>query len=250
MSITEELRNVVESSLQKLRTHPNEQLKPNLRMGIYKAYGFSNYGNPYAQSAQDLDEANFIRSKSDQAICWLSILTARKVLPIWEEAFPTQNYKDEDADWYNSPTEMLQIAQNLLLADITNQEAIEKLCGVFYDVQVDEICTEKVYNVRAAANATLSIAIHGIGVIQQKYSFSQDNDSNVGYSSRDFAAFAARAYSAIDYNAAGMWTQLNKSDFKPLEYDLTRKKEFWEWWLSEAIPQSWELAHNSSSLQL
>lgn len=56
---------------------------------------------------------------------------------------------------------------------------------------------------------------------------------------KDFVTAAVKAYTAIDRNPLGeykLW---------PDEFDAKKRLEFWEWWLTEAIPQAWELAKQS-----
>jgi hypothetical protein len=36
-------------------------------------------------------------------------------------------------------------------------------------------------------------------------------------------------------------------DILNIEYSLQKRLEFWEWWLTEAIPEAWELAQQSTS---
>lgn len=55
-----------------------------------------------------------------------------------------------------------------------------------------------------------------------------------------FASIAEKAYSyESEDNSSGKVERIKFANF-----NLKKRKEFWGWWFSEAVPQAWELVEN------
>jgi hypothetical protein len=61
----------------------------------------------------------------------------------------------------------------------------------------------------------------------------------------DFASIAMASYSFKESEKTDL---IDKRQINDLEnFDPQKRLEFWEWWLTEAIPQAWELAQQSTN---
>lgn len=197
---------------------------------------------------------------ADYALSWLAILTAKHVLPVWDQLYK-QLAKDEPIEV--TAQEVLQIAEDLLQHKITFDEAMETQDNFYWEGE--KIARKVTHNIDCAfraACATLDFILCGLP--RRAYR------SVEGEGSDFFVTNALEAYTAIDRNPPGTLRgtvsdflienvlKVQKLENLPkeyqfsdrildIEYDLQKRLEFWEWWLTEAIPQAWELAQQSSS---
>jgi len=62
-------------------------------------------------------------------------------------------------------------------------------------------------------------------------------------SDNDAAQSAVVAYSIVDDSEPGDWrTHFRKTRNKEWIFDFEKRLEFWEWWLTEAVPAAWRMA--------
>lgn len=255
MELPLQTKALINAYLKALRQNPQHQLKPMERVEIYKSFGPSHhslnrskeratFGNP-----KGLPKRLHL-STADLTFGWLAIITSRKVLPIWLEAYPDEN-EDNKKDQYdflgNKPTEMLKAAEGVLRGTVDADEAFGQVCGKFYDGlgALEYTTTEKVYCACAASYDTLEVILDGIDGLRLEGTRFAITDEEIRYGQRDFAAMAVRAYISIDKNEPGVWSKGKykcTSSYDPLTLDCEKRLEFWEWWLTDAIPQAWELA--------
>jgi len=100
----------------------------------------------------------------------------------------------------------------------------------------------KVYNICRAVLNLLRLTIYSLATMEleeTKFIKGLFNESI------DFSHFTMRACAVIDNQV-----EQNKNDVILLgrkKFDVQIELEFWEWWLTEAIPQAWELAQQSIS---
>jgi len=189
---------------------------------------------------------------------WLALLTAKLVLPIWEKEKPDDKL----------PRTLLQVAENFLLNNISLEE-IDKdynlksiVAGGLY-VNWD-ISTEADYSLDAIVTALAEIL--GIVLNSEQTQRQIEWEIEQGFPDEmmirlyvDTALVTVCAYSGISFD----WDALNikqlnaisdseeiiayvKTSFNP-NFNPTKRLEFWEWWLTKAIPQAWELAQQSTS---
>jgi len=281
MQLPTSLRQICLQSLEAVKNDPNRYLDNSWRGKIY----------------QDIK----LSPQASKIAGWIDVLTARKVVPIWEEFERTVLSKSEE-EWLSSgeinieeemayyeslaeedreimqddPATMLQAAEDFLHDEMTEDKLSSLLSGSFYDGMMGlfNYATWTSYNAKYAAYWTVN------GLVGSK---------PLGPHGLEEALIA---YAGIDKNAGGVWNWstpiwsggflvflkdeeirkdllesekvimgstpepvfwLEKPDHRqelvkqirnyiPIGADLDRALEFWEWWLTEAIPQAWELA--------
>jgi hypothetical protein len=165
-------------------------------------------------------------------------LTVKQVYYRWE---PATQLSDQQQGYLGEVREILQVAQDFLAGRLEYTDIHAKLINVFwyfdhFFVSYDLACLHN------AAIYVLSVILYGIDFI--KYNTSLEELIN-NYSD-DFAFEAVTAYTIIDRNPPG--AVFNKEEnIIPIEFDFQKRLEFWQWWLTEAIPQAWELAQQSFS---
>ncbi len=181
--------------------------------------------------------ANF--TLADFAQSWLAILTVEKVLFVWEdwdwELYSLDNHPKEDA------RKITEVSKELLQKTVSFKTVFEKFCNKFnFGLNIDNWVPYQVYCVYEAAYFALDFII-GDDLSLENVVFGHFDSYDEAEYSKDFATSALKAYTAIDPNPLG------KIKLWPEEFDAKKRLEFWEWWLTEAIPQAWELAQNSTN---
>ena len=223
--------------------------------------------------------------KPKELIFWLALLTAEKVLPIWEKADVFQFDKGDSFKFL--PYQIISLAKSLITGKVDFKVAETKLNGDYYymPMTMAELTTLEVYRVIECAISALSIPIYGI---------------EPRLLINDFASLACDAYAGKDENPPGFfykftlsrmnieiqtylyasetktisalfekfgskdlleisdflgiatyqWSEEEKSlvkNYKPFRLNDAKSLAFWHWWLTEAIPQAWELTQQSAS---
>lgn len=281
---------LLEQSLEKVRNHPYHYLTLDDRTAIYNSFG------PIRVEIEPDSGRHFVvPSKASQTLSWLGIITARKVLDVWnrrtldlpdwieideidkEGLVPNDEIVLYDGDIWNPETvlsEMLEMAEGVLIGKIEHEKVYRDLSGRFYDAQtgLETYTIWPVYSAFHASYEALSVV------------------AGSGWNINRVVEHALTAYSGIDLNPPGainltltifhgflaflqtekieedligaiqVWqhtleegtysifydlakTMLERlKNFVPYSVDLPKALEFWEWWLTEAIPQAWELA--------
>ncbi len=237
------------------------------RLKLYRAFGSSK-----VDEVIENEKWWITHSVADKAFGWLAILTAEKVLPIWEK----YGVPEKDNQNYSyAPNKMLIVARGVLNKSIDADQAKGDLREKFYFGMsgISKYVTETVYYSMEVAYIALELAITGLeeGLIyidiknqnqrsEERLAFETDEDkrfleaaSNLNpifIAQTDFAVKALIAFAAKDINEPGKWSYTRhdpNQEFVPLKNDPPKELEFWEWWLTEAIPKAWELAQQSAS---
>lgn len=217
------------------------------RFNLYKSFGPSRLDLPiynntdHSHFESDLYYKNQILNfkKADYVLGWLAILTVEFILPKWEVI---QYQLPEGFEQASSTTNIIELVKKILLRKI---EIDENLFDSFGDYEIglniEEWVTYEVSCVYFSAFFALEVILFGGQSLNDSFPFNNDT-----FRSRpDFVLEALKAHSAIDRNPPG--ALFSETKIKPIEYDLQKQLEFWEWWLTEAIPQAWELAHQSAN---
>lgn len=193
---------------------------------------------------------------------WLAVLSAKLVLPVWEKEKPEDTFSRT----------FIEQAEKFLLSRKTSDEFVENINpnslaagGLYVDLDVS---MEALYAAEAALLALTEA--QGISLYKEVTSIKHlqklETEIEQGFPDEmlqgkyvDCASMAVCAYSGISFD----WDTIAENIFdfiqddkKMLEhinttfhpnFDPAKRLEFWQWWLTEAIPQAWELAHQSSS---
>ena len=210
------------------------------REALYQAFGLLQWW----RGSRTNDEPLWL-SEASRAVSWLSIITARKVIFVWETANNTS--VEPLNEFMRTPHEALEAAEKFLTGKISENEA-RSACRV--DFFRYDLITLKVYCASKASLAALETTLLG----------SAESFANL----EDFADYSLVAFAGIDNNEPGVWiddfyinlagwdfaedekwTEEQKErarQYQPVKNDPQKELEFWEWWLTEAVPQAWELA--------
>jgi hypothetical protein len=241
MAIPIKTKNLIERFMAAVKNDPRHHLSGAKRFEIYESFGRSRFSrNPCPISSnyvRFLEEELKASTVADKTLGWLAVLTARRVLPIWDEYYDPEEYLDaqtaqEVAQYLPTPQEVLQVAEKVLKKQMDNSKAFELLCNKFnWPVEGSEK-----YNVASSYRAAHQ-ALNTILSDSQFLGFLSKDEDNPEDVYEDFAAIAMQAYSFVDNGNNKTWLSTRNPEFDP-----SKCLEFWEWWLTEAIPEAWDLA--------
>jgi hypothetical protein len=197
---------------------------PIRRLAIYNAFG----------SQSDL--------QGQRVRAYLALITARRVLPLWQAAFPSDDM----------PERMLALAEAVIRGTVDTQVAAREMAEAWYhNPQSGDSGEYALWHTYCAGEAALNAVSEALSKnpladrIQDYTSATNKDptyikdaetitDDDLVYGVTDAASSAATAYAGRIDGGDGY---LIDSPSHP-----EKRREFWEWWLTEAIPQAWELA--------
>ena len=279
-------QDLVKAALEEIRKDENHFLDFSLRLEICASFGPASLSDELEiDDSDDADrEAKFLANIpqpeyiakghyeptiGDLARSWLSILAARKVLPIWYEVLKKANKLDRElleedwtyiyADRYLINYEgsvgfaeyLILVGENILKNKKYNDllhymgTVLYKTDG-FYDRLTNtntKSWEDWIDQADYSGYAAFQAFIESFG--DRIYDISGNNNRTIadisnGYPRKKiykgYPAEAAHIAYAGVYDNRGYWE---------MRYDSHRNLEFWEWWLTEAVPQAWELAQTS-----
>jgi len=274
MKLTKDLENIIQHYLEILKNQ--QQFTSFDRYNIYQAFGYSKLAEGTSpalaeeEGKGDILLGNF--SFADYTLCWLAIITVQYVLSAWEPNKFDSISHGSDEDNLITPHLILQTMESLLNRKISVKDAFLLYHNDFHD-GIDKFMNDINYNSQCvywAAYKAIQIPLYGRSnnYIDNNYNGEEVDKSikdlglKVKSSTRDeikeevdFTTNAMLAYAAIDKNQPGDWqhikgyvnlftmrTVYRKANLQDIEISQGKRLEFWEWWLTEAIPQAWELA--------
>jgi hypothetical protein len=170
----------------------------------------------------------------------LAILTAEKVLPQWDLVWEQTPFFDH----FCTAEELIETSKQLLRKSISFREALAILIDFNTGQNIYAWVTYEVDYAFNAAYYALELLVVGTTTLLEPF-----DEGKVDESGSDFAEKAVRAYTAVDCNDPGKWFECfgpNPENVTPIVFNWERRLEFWEWWLSEAIPQAWQLTQENS----
>jgi len=137
---------------------------------------------------------------------------------------------------------MVEMIEGLLIKNIKFENALVAYREIFYYGSSKSDFTYNIENAYQSAYNALGLVLFGRDVEREIL----DEDDLIRLTG-DFVTEAMKAYSIIDTNKPGHWLYSKGaiSKLSGIEVDLQKRLEFWEWWLTEAIPQAWELAQET-----
>lgn len=196
MVIPSELQKLIAKALESVRHHPQHDLNLGYRQAIWAALESDNNNSGHKRRA------------------FLANLTVRHVLPIWHQTFPHDD----------RPQLILAQAEQVIAGSI-KKEIAQKDSERFWQEmqQLGYNDSTMAFTVGCAAAQALNSAIEDEifdpDDIDYNLTDNQDTEGN------DASFFAACAYA----NGPIWQTKSGKSD-------STKRQEFWEWWLTQAVP--------------
>jgi hypothetical protein len=232
MTIPNEVRRSVDQALAALQVSAADELKPFYRQSIYIA----------------LKRAH--SSRGVQARAWLDIITVRRILPVWQSSWRSMEY--DEYGYNHMPEKMVSLAEALLSsrADRTQAEKVADLAREMTDLTA-EGKTSRYYLAWCVFDAALRTLIEALGYDSLEGVEITDQTSNAELESYgDAARWAAMAA------AGGTWKLVAEEAFPEpeiVQWDFSsaavrqRRRDFWEWWLREAVPAAWEAAGHGNT---
>jgi len=233
MNFPLETQQFVLECLEGIRNDPSHNLIQTNRTEVLKSFGASNYFGSYKETEEQIKNGLFHFSKADLTCGWLGVITAKKVLPIWEQSFSIKN-KGKLKYWDDFPKEMLTAAENVLLekanlykafCDTMYNEFYMSIGGVHYDF--NEKTTWACY----ATYGTLSLIFLGLPAINRygkhTEACAEALDGEIFLQCLDYAKSAMNSYCVIDKNNGGSRARLESlNKYTPLIFDLQKNWDF------------------------
>lgn len=270
-NIPEQVQTLLDQYLEQVRTDPEHSLSGEDRGRIYKSFGRSRFTHPkyYNDSdgyndwllneeptnqptknkpknkpLQKIKKALKSQTTSDYILGWIAILTAKYVLPIWENT--NLNTIFSNTEYIISPNEIIEVAEQIISGSGDIERAYRDLNEeYYYCLNIGHFTQFDLAAVCASALYTIIVVLLGANNLDK---FNPAMSEAKITLERDCILQSARAYTVIDKNKPGKWMEFENKTSKPsgITFDADKRLEFWEWWLTEAIPQAWELAQAST----
>jgi len=243
MELAAETKELTEEYLEIVRNDSDHNISPSQRFKLYQSFGPSRIILSNKTTVKEVDISQYHNNikeqllnltTGDKTLGWLGILTSKKVLFLWESIWQQITF---DPDAVTRPEEMLELAEKLLLGKTTIDDNLFELYGEFNTaLNIEYWVSYDVANTFNASYFTLEMIIYGPN------NLTTNNSDDIYDYDRDFASRAVAAYTVINSVVPSEDLTLNPA---LLKFDPQKRLEFWEWWLTEAIPQAWELAQSS-----
>lgn len=165
-----------------------------------------------------------------QMMNWLNILTVKKVLPIFSDFYPSDSLPNELIE---TSLGIVQKTENDFATVEMLEDAAENMAGHSWGYN------NMGWKPRLVANAAYYSLREIRGFVPFSHSSNFNKNSNKIWTDDELCLRLDN--DAITASAVA-WACINSSE--KLIYEKAELHEFWEWWLTEAVPQAWELAHS------
>ncbi|MBU7005761.1 Imm5 family immunity protein [Phosphitispora fastidiosa] len=206
-SFPEELSKTLNLAYQAMTAHPQHDLNLGYRWLIYEQLG------------PGKGESRQTGSDGLKKRVNLAISATEKVLPLWGKVYPGNSL----------PERCIQLANQVLLGQVDANEAWKQR-DLFWDHLVEMGNKDQANQVVHGAGFSAVQVLNAV-LRNERFDSRQINlnltDADVNPDEMDAAFFAAAAYA----NGA-VWDEAS---------DSLKRREFWEWWLKEAVPLAWEM---------
>ncbi|HEX8219006.1 MAG TPA: hypothetical protein VF914_07305 [Chloroflexia bacterium] len=252
-TLPDEVLQVTTDALINMRSSPTHHLAPFYRYQLYRTLG------------RVVGSASSSREGSDDGVstvqAWLAILTAERVLPLFEGAIFALD--DMDEDFLHLPRQLIDMARGLMMGQLDLESArweageAHELFGNWLsesDYDPDAVPLNAVLAGNAAQRALSEAAGWDYFLLmsaenEQRWSQPPDlstypqkqaldlesqeplTDEQLVYEGSDTAGKAAVAYACSTTS---------------VRCEPERLEEFWTWWLTEALPEAWGLAASNT----
>jgi hypothetical protein len=205
MTIPSRLKQLIQEALESVHHHPQHDLNLGYRQAIWLAL------------ESEHDDIGIKNNLGYTRRALLAIFTVRHVLPIWCQAFPNDD----------TPQRILAMAEKVIHGKISKEIAeLESDLVVKQIEQLGYNSDGMEFTVGYSAVAALNTAVSDENFDPEHIDYSISD--NLDVEGNDASFFAAAAYS----NGPIWKTQSNS--------DSAKRREFWEWWLMQAVPLAWE----------
>lgn len=144
----------------------------------------------------------------------LACATAEKVLPLWEGRFPDDH----------RPRQLLALAKSYARGEATREELEKQYTEL--EARITAMTDEEGGSEQYAGLTAVKVSY--VALIDECFSEfdSDDEDEDLDVWSWSPAYTASVAYAGVASS--------------PPELDINRRREFWQWWLGEAVPEAYQ----------
>jgi hypothetical protein len=202
MTLPHTLQELVDEAYAAMIRDPNHALPPLYRKDIYRLI-----------SAGQANGGRLARAR-------LALLSARYVIPIWERARPTDV----------GPPGLLRMAEALLTGQDIAEAARSQADAVWEALTELDVHSDKLGIVETIASGLAAVEALREALGKDPYEGvnidATKSDEELDPYHTDAAQFAADAYSGPS------WISSSSPE---------KRREFWEWWLREAVPMAWHV---------
>lgn len=154
---------------------------------------------------------------------WLTIITAKYVIPIWDQYVDQELAADESFP-FRLPYEILDTAERVLSEEISPLDAYHLLCDEYHGT-VGNVLLGVPYTMICAAEAAYKSLAMILGIPPFRYEKDLHlTDDMIDTTNGDVATSALQAYAG--------------TNSVPIHFSSQKQSEFWEWWLTQALPQA------------
>ena len=201
----DKLVEIIEKAHIAIIRHPQRDLNLGYRQAIWAAMG------PHVDASRRMDTYGLLRRTA------LATVATQHVLPIWESVWPHDH----------SPQSILAEAEQVL-QQIVDKRTAWKDRQQFWVMFLDLGNENEQYQIVSAVGFS---AVQALTTAIQDERFDQSNidysltDTDIDPDEMDSSFFAAAAYAN-----GPIWEA---------DSDATKRQEFWEWWLNQAVPSAW-----------
>lgn len=245
MQLPPKLEEAIETAYIQMLHEPHHSLVVKQRLPIYQAMTESN------------------PEIGRKARGWLAFLAAQKVLPIWEKESPSNDSRrinlELTKDLLTGKLFLEELKENyettlMFLGGGLGQHGWDYSSEANYAFFAPDLALAEAMGDFLYKRDPISL----IDIIEQRDIEQGFPDEMMIALNVDTASVAVCAYSGISFD----WDALDKMGFNSNDHSseiLThvantfhpnfkpaKRKEFWDWWLGEAIPQAWKLAIGST----
>jgi hypothetical protein len=249
MHLPVSLQRELDRALHAVIQHPDHALEPFYRLQIYQYFG--------SMSAP----TNLRRH------VWRDILAVRHVLPIWKANW-TESLVEYDA-WtgedvfYFDPEHAIQLAERVIIGQASPDEAEDLHRQGFEEISfTGEVANSPLFNTHCIREAALHVlATCGGSLAFETSGITVDTtDDYLTFRYGDAAFFAAIGVAGRILPGEHLRPETQRINIYNLDNgdwfddpwreqlydpsaDSQKRRSFWTWWITEAIPQAWWLGN-------
>jgi hypothetical protein len=256
MKSLQKLQDLLNSLKKEILQDPERNFSLTHRLELFNSFGRSACPNTRLQLTkhiEKLDKGQLKLSTADKVVAWQAILSVQHLLPIYERGILNSEQFEYQADFNFSlyatlPHKTLDLASNVLKQLQNVEEVWLSLNNDFYYAT---LTVNAIYNYPAncvykaaceALSMALGIRLYGNYLASELFEETPKwfNKETELVPSDDCLSNLIRAYTVTNVEP-----EHKRNNTQVRKYSNAKRLEFWEWWLMEAIPQAWELAHSS-----
>jgi hypothetical protein len=253
LKLPESAQQTIDNELERLSGDSNFDLYPQCRIDLYRALG------PSSAEKGSRRKSPYKPTLADRVRTRIALFTARKVIPLWEAAcretdanFANETGREDEEkeleDAYAKegaqkhieaisvydvpraccPAHIMEMAEMAFRGDIEDYDAFTDNANEWWQIYGRPEGMERECFIKWAAQDALYEALGW-------------NDYSLGLRYHVYAE-DERVLAAYHPSAPGGYGLLAFAgifDHERFRFDCEKRREFWRWWLGEAIPRAW-----------